>query len=139
MSEFLNYCFDNWYLLLTIALSFVGLILSVIKMIKNGNFAGIVALYNLIPNLISKAEQIYKSGNGAAKLSYVLTELRTYALDNNIKVSTNMLTEAINEQVSATKVVNVNSLTSSNEENAITPSVESIQILADTNNTTSST
>lgn len=138
MSEFLTYCLDNWYLLLTILLTIISIILVLIKLVKNGNFSGIVKLYNIMPSLISKAEEIYGSGHGAAKLAYVLTELRTYALDNSITVSTELLTNAVNAQVETTKTVNVTVRNEIETQTSDTPSKASDTIVANSDNSANS-
>ena len=50
---------------------------------------------------------MFGSGKGSAKLDYVLTQLRLYALQQNVKVDVEDLTAQINSVVDATKNVNV--------------------------------
>lgn len=93
--------------ILSVALAIVGLIMSIIKAHRAGNTKGVLNLYAQIPNLVAQAESLFGKGNGIAKLNYVLTELRVYAMENNITINKEDLTEQINSVVSTTKVVNV--------------------------------
>ena len=63
-------------------------------------------MLGLIPNLVVQAETLFGKGNGTAKLNYVLTELRVYALENHISVSNEELKVHIESVVSATNQVN---------------------------------
>ena len=60
---------------------------------------------------------MFGKGNGVAKLNYVLTKLRIYALEHNVKANTEELTAQVNSVVATTKTVNVET----------TPSVEATQ------------
>lgn len=94
------------------ALSLISLIISLIFLIrkakKSGNIKGVLDLLNLIPNLVVQAETLFGVGNGTAKLNYVLTELRVYALEHNISVTNDELKLQIENVVSATNQVNTN-------------------------------
>lgn len=95
-------------IILSAIATIVSLILALVKAKKSGNTKGIVAMLELIPSLVITAESLYGSGKGSAKLDYVLTQLRLYALQNNIKVDVEDLTAQVNSVVETTNNVNVN-------------------------------
>ena len=105
--SFANFLMANWYVIVSIAVTVASIVWAIIKQIKAGNTKGIVALLELIPSLVITAESLYGKGKGSAKLDYVLTQLRLYALQNNIKVNTEDLTAQINSVVETTNNVNM--------------------------------
>lgn len=105
--SFADFLLANWYVIVSIAVSIASIVWAIIKQIKAGNTKGIVALLELIPSLVITAESLYGKGKGSAKLDYVLTQLRLYALQNNIKVNTEDLTAQINSVVETTNNVNM--------------------------------
>ena len=105
--SFANFLLANWYVIVSIAVTVASIVWAIIKQVKAGNTKGIVALLELIPSLVITAESLYGKGKGSAKLDYVLTQLRLYALQQNVKVDVEDLTAQINSVVDATKNVNV--------------------------------
>ena len=105
--SFANFLMANWYVIVSIAVTIASIVWAIIKQVKAGNTKGIVALLELIPSLVITAESLYGKGKGSAKLDYVLTQLRLYALQNNIKVNTEDLTAQINSVVETTNNVNM--------------------------------
>lgn len=105
--SFADFLLANWYVIVSIAVTVASIVWAIIKQIKAGNTKGIVALLELIPSLVITAESLYGKGKGSAKLDYVLTQLRLYALQNNIKVNTEDLTAQINSVVETTNNVNM--------------------------------
>lgn len=93
--------------ILSILLTIASLILAWVKAKKSGNTKGMVAILEKIPSLVTTAESLYGAGKGSAKLDYVLTQLRLYALQNSINVNVEDLTAQVNSVVEATKNVNV--------------------------------
>ena len=105
--SFANFLMANWYVIVSIAVTIASIVWAIIKQVKAGNTKGIVALLELIPSLVITAESLYGKGKGSAKLDYVLTQLRLYALQHNIKVNTEDLTAQINSVVETTNNVNM--------------------------------
>ena len=105
--SFANFLVANWYVILSICVTIASIVWAIIKQFKAGNTKGIVALLELIPSLVITAESLYGKGKGSAKLDYVLTQLRLYALQHNIKVNTEDLTAQINSVVETTNNVNM--------------------------------
>ena len=105
--SFANFLMANWYVIVSIAVTVASIVWAIIKQVKAGNTKGIVALLELIPSLVITAESLYGKGKGSAKLDYVLTQLRLYALQQGVKVDVEDLTAQINSVVEATKSVNV--------------------------------
>lgn len=97
---------DNIVAVLSLISLIISIIFIIIKAKKNGNIKGVLDLLGLIPNLVVQAETLFGKGNGTAKLNYVLTELRVYALENHISVSNEELKVHIESVVSATNQVN---------------------------------
>lgn len=107
---------EYWSVLLSALLTLASLIWAVIQSKRTGNKKGLMELMALIPALVAEAEQMFGRGNGGAKLNYVLTKLRIYALEHNVNANTDELTAQIESVVATTKTVNVN-----------TPTVETTQ------------
>lgn len=105
--SFADFLVANWYVILSIAVTVASIVWAVIKQVKAGNTKGMVALLELIPSLVITAESLYGKGRGSAKLDYVLTQLRLYALQHNIKVNTDVLTAQVNSVVETTNNVNM--------------------------------
>lgn len=105
--SFADFLMANWYVIVSIAVTVASIVWAIIKQVKAGNTKGIVALLELIPSLVITAESLYGKGKGSAKLDYVLTQLRLYALQHNIKVNTEDLTAQINSVVETTNNVNM--------------------------------
>ena len=98
---------DNIVTILSLLALVVSLIITFIKAKKNGNIKGVLDLVHLIPNLVVQAESLFGKGNGTAKLNYVLTELRVYALEHNICVTNEELKVQVESVVNATNQVNI--------------------------------
>lgn len=105
--SFAEFLLANWYVIVSIAVTVASIVWAIIKQVKAGNTKGIVALLEFIPSLVITAESLYGKGKGSAKLDYVLTQLRLYALQHNIKVNTEDLTAQINSVVETTNNVNM--------------------------------
>ena len=97
---------DNIVAVLSLISLIISIIFIIIKAKKNGNIKGVLDLIGLIPNLVVQAEATFGKGNGTAKLNFVLTELRVYALEHNISVTNEELKIQIENVVSATNQVN---------------------------------
>lgn len=93
--------------IISVIITIASLVVAFIKAKKNGNAKGMLAIVEAIPSLVTNAEGLFGKGNGQAKLDYVLTQLRLFALQNNIKVNVTDLTEQVNNVVKTTKEVNV--------------------------------
>lgn len=119
--EIWEFILDNWLILLSAIITAISILYSLFGAIKTGNAKGVVKLLAQIPILVAAAEKLFGSGNGIAKLNYVLTELRVFALENKINVSTDYLTQQINSVVDTTNSVNVNKGTASK---MIQPSIQ---------------
>lgn len=110
--EFLG---ENWYTILSIVVAIASLMFAIIKMIKSKNTNGVLELFEMIPNLVTEAESIFGAKQGVAKLAYVLTNLRSKALDKGVKVDLTELTEQINKIVDTSSCVNVTPSSSESE------------------------
>ena len=95
-------------MILSILATIASLVIMLMKAKRTGNTQGLLAIVQKIPSLVTTAESLFGSGKGSAKLDYVLTQLRLYALQQNVKVDVEDLTAQINSVVDATKNVNVN-------------------------------
>lgn len=105
--SFLDFITNYGVMILSIVTTIASLILAVVKAKRTGNTKGLLAIVERIPSLVTTAESLFGSGRGSAKLDYVLTQLRLYALQQNVKVDVEDLTAQINSVVDATKNVNV--------------------------------
>lgn len=103
-------------MILSILATIASLVIMLIKAKRTGNTQGLLAIVQKIPSLVTTAESLFGSGKGSAKLDYVLTQLRLYALQQNVKVDVEDLTAQINSVVDATKNVNVSTNTPSSTE-----------------------
>ena len=97
---------EYWSVLLSAVLTLASLIWAIVEAKKKGNKSGLLEMSSLIPTFCSEAEQMFGKGNGVAKLNYVLTKLRIYALEHNIKANSSNLEEQVNSYVASTKIVN---------------------------------
>lgn len=104
--SFSTFLLDYGLLILSVLITIVSLISYFVKAKKSGNNTGMLALLQKIPSLVTTAESLYGSGKGTAKLDYVLTQLRLYALQNGIKTDIEDLTAQINSVVETTNNVN---------------------------------
>lgn len=98
---------EYWSVLVSAVLTIASLIWGIIQAKRTGNKKGLLEMTALIPTLVAEAEQLFGGGNGVAKLNYVLTKLRIYALEHNVKANTDDLTAQVESVVSTTKTVNV--------------------------------
>lgn len=98
---------EYWSVLVSAVLTIASLIWGIIQAKRTGNKKGLLEMMALIPTLVAEAEQLFGGGNGVAKLNYVLTKLRIYALEHNVKANTDDLTAQVESVVSTTKTVNV--------------------------------
>lgn len=96
--------------ILSVIATVLSLILAYLKAKKTGNAKGVVSILEKIPSLVTTAESLFGDKKGSAKLDYVLTQIRLYALQNNIKVDVNDLTAQINSVVETTNNVNVSKI-----------------------------
>lgn len=105
--SFVDFMLKYGITILSVIATIISLIIAFLKAKKTGNSKGMVALLEKIPSLVTTAESLYGKGKGTAKLDYVLTQLRLYALQSNIKVDINDLTAQINSVVETTNNVNI--------------------------------
>lgn len=105
--SFVDFMVKYGITILSVIATIISLIIAFLKAKKTGNSKGMVALLEKIPSLVTTAESLYGKGKGTAKLDYVLTQLRLYALQSNIKVDINDLTAQINSVVETTNNVNI--------------------------------
>lgn len=110
---------EYWSVLLSALLTLASLIWAIIQAKKTGNKKGLLEMTALIPSLVAEAEQMFGGGNGVAKLNYVLTKLRIYALEHNVKANTDDLTAQVESVVATTKTVNVEKTPSTNTTQAV--------------------
>lgn len=104
--KFVEFLRDNWSILLSVAISFASLIAYIIKARREGNTKKQLKLFEQIPDLVREAELMFVGEKqGLSRLNYVLTKLRVYALENNIKVDTISLEDQVNNEV---KTLNLN-------------------------------
>ena len=106
--SFIDFIVKYVVMILSIIATIASLIIAWVKAKHTGNTKGLLAIVERIPSLVTTAESLFGSGKGSAKLDYVLTQLRLYALQQNVKVDVEDLTAQINSVVDATKNVNVN-------------------------------
>ena len=105
--SFVDFIVKYVVMILSIIATIASLIIAWVKAKHTGNTKGLLAIVERIPSLVTTAESLFGSGKGSAKLDYVLTQLRLYALQQNVKVDVEDLTAQINSVVDATKNVNV--------------------------------
>lgn len=105
--SFVDFIVKYFVTILSIFATIASLIIAWVKAKHTGNTKGLLAIVERIPSLVTTAESLFGSGKGSAKLDYVLTQLRLYALQQNVKVDVEDLTAQINSVVDATKNVNV--------------------------------
>ena len=106
--QFVNFILDYGVTIISILATIVLFVIYIIKAHRSGNTKGLLAIYSQIPQLVSKAEQIFGAGNGVAKLNYVLTELRFYAMQHGINITQQELEQQVENVVTTTKNVNTN-------------------------------
>lgn len=105
--SFVDFIVKYGIMILSIIATIASLIIAWVKAKSIGNTKGLLAIVERIPSLVTTAESLFGSGKGSAKLDYVLTQLRLYALQQNVKVDVEDLTAQINSVVDTTKNVNV--------------------------------
>lgn len=105
--SFLDFMLKYGLMILSIVATIASLIVAWVKAKRTGNTKSLLSIVERIPSLVTTAESLFGSGKGSAKLDYVLTQLRLYALQQNVKVDVEDLTAQINSVVDATKNVNV--------------------------------
>ena len=120
--SFVDFIIKYGVMILSIIATIASLIIAWVKAKRTGNTKGLLSIVELIPSLVTTAENLYGSGRGSAKLDYVLTQLRLYALQQNVKVDVEDLTAQINNVVDATKNVNVVKTETPNPTKTITES-----------------
>lgn len=120
--SFVDFIIKYGVMILSIIATIASLIIAWVKAKRTGNTKGLLSIVELIPSLVTIAENLYGSGRGSAKLDYVLTQLRLYALQQNVKVDVEDLTAQINNVVDATKNVNVVKTETPNPTKTITES-----------------
>lgn len=105
--SFMDFIVKYGIMILSIIATIASLIIAWVKAKSIGNTKGLLAIVERIPSLVTTAESLFGSGKGSAKLDYVLTQLRLYALQQNVRVDVEDLTAQINSIVDTTKNVNV--------------------------------
>lgn len=101
-----------------------GLVVVIIKWLKNGNAKKVLALISTIPELVKQAEQMFGKGHGKDKFKWVFTMLRNQALQTKTKVADSVLENSINDIVDTTNNVNVDKFPFSNANGTNTDSTE---------------
>lgn len=105
--SFVDFIAKYGIMIMSIIATIASLIIAWVKAKRTGNTKGLLSIVERIPSLVTTAESLFGSGKGSAKLDYVLTQLRLYALQQNVKVDVEDLTAQINSVVDATNNVNV--------------------------------
>ena len=105
--SFIDFIVKYGVMILSIIATIASLIIAWVKAKRTGNTKGLLSIVERIPSLVTTAESLFSSGRGSAKLDYVLTQLRLYALQQDVKVDIEDLTAQINSVVDTTKNVNV--------------------------------
>ena len=105
--SFVDFIVKYGLMILSIIATIASLIIAWVKAKRTGDAKGLLAIVERIPSLVTTAESLFGSGKGSAKLDYVLTQLRLFALQQGVKVDVEDLTAQINSVVEATKTVNV--------------------------------
>lgn len=105
--SFVDFMIKYGLMILSIVATIASLIVAWVKAKRTGNTKSLLSIVERIPSLVTTAESLFGSGKGSAKLDYVLTQLRLYALQQNVKVDVEDLTAQINSVVDTTKNVNV--------------------------------
>lgn len=105
--SFVDFILKYGLMILSIVATIASLIVAWVKAKRTGNTKSLLSIVERIPSLVTTAESLFGSGKGSAKLDYVLTQLRLYALQQNVKVDVEDLTAQINSVVDTTKNVNV--------------------------------
>ena len=91
--SFVDFIIKYGVMILSIIATIASLIIAWVKAKHSGNTKGLLSIVERIPSLVTTAESLFGSGKGSAKLDYVLTQLRLYALQQNVKVDVEDLTE----------------------------------------------
>lgn len=102
-----SFCTTYGLTILSIIATIISIVIALIKAKTSGNNKGMIAIIEKIPSLVTTAESLFGKGKGTAKLDYVLTQLRLYALQNDIKIDVEDLTAQVNSVVATTNNVNV--------------------------------
>lgn len=105
--SFVDFTINYGLMILSIVATVATVAIAWIKARRSGNSKSLLSIVERIPSLVTTAESLFGAGKGSAKLDYVLTQLRLYALQQNVKVDVEDLTAQINSVVDATKNVNV--------------------------------
>lgn len=82
-----SFCTTYGLTILSIVATIISIIIALIKAKTNGNNKGMLAIIEKIPSLVTTAESLFGKGKGTAKLDYVLTQLRLYALQMILKLT----------------------------------------------------
>lgn len=104
---FLQFLATYGLTILSVIATIISFVIALLKAKKSGNSKGMIAILEMIPSLVNTAESLFGKGHGQAKLDYVLTQIRLYALQNNVKVDINALTDQVNSVVTTTNSVNI--------------------------------
>ena len=94
-----QFIIENWYALISIILALGGLAFAWRNASKTTKTKLTNAIYTKIPSLVRQANVLFGKGNGIAKFNYVLTELKSYAIELGTKVDIGDLTERIEDEV----------------------------------------
>lgn len=134
--DIVSFILEYGVLILSIICAIVSIIIAIVKAAKNGNIKGVVKLLQYIPDLVRKAEELFGKGNGKAKFTYVYTELKIMALQNNVKFDENLFAAQIEDVVATTKSVNVETTPTSaeNDKNSgVGSSIENNAVIVEDN------
>lgn len=89
---FLQFLATYGLTILSVIATIISLIIVLIKAKKSGNSKGMIAILEMIPNLVNTAESLFGKGHGQAK---------------QCKVDINALTDQVNSVVTTTNSVNI--------------------------------
>lgn len=73
----------------------VTIIVNIIALLKKNKKATVLQILSNVASYVSQAEQIFGSGNGPAKLQWVLTKIQIDSVKANVDISEDVAKEAI--------------------------------------------
>ena len=100
--KFVNFVVEHWDALVGVFTTIVSVVVTIIVAVKNKN-------WNLIKGWVSEAVQEaekFVNYTGEEKKAYVLTKIRQYTANKNIKFNTDKVSALIEELVLLSKNVN---------------------------------
>lgn len=73
----------------------VTIIVNIVTLLKKNKKATVLQILANVPSYVSQAEQIFGSGNGQAKLQWVLTKIQIDSVKANVDISEDVVKEEI--------------------------------------------